>query len=377
MYVPGTDGGRRECGGQRGLEFTAAERRDLRAVVVDDGALDDAALVAQQVVVGDSSGVWARIESLRAEPGEALALIGPSGSGKTSLLRAFLGFAPFAGRVRVLGLEPSGARRTGRVLMLPQDAGGSLDPLVSIGRQLVELASIGRSRPDRREVLEALGAVGLPPGVFDAWPHTVSGGEARRVWIAVALLRRPDVLLVDEPEAGLDPRNRVRVADLLAGRVGEAAGCTVITTHDQAFARRVGARVVEVGGNSIDSDGAAVGGAASSTRPRPGIPGEARLAASDVGINLGGNTIVGSASLTVAAGEVRRVDRLVRLWQDDALSCACRIDPDTQRQGVAAGGARCSSVAVPRCCGIVDAAPVGLGVVPGRWSCRLRSPGDG
>ena len=161
-------------------------------------------------------------------------LLGPNGAGKTTLLRILAGLLrPGRGRVTVLGHDVAGAPGkaavTARLGYLPQELGWYPD---LTGREFVDYIAILKGHADasarRREVQVLLELVGLGE-TADRRLKTYSGGMKRRIGIAQALLGDPKLLIVDEPTAGLDPEERVRLRNLLAEM---AARCTVIlSTH--------------------------------------------------------------------------------------------------------------------------------------------------
>jgi ABC-2 type transport system ATP-binding protein len=148
-------------------------------------------------------------------------LLGPNGAGKTTLMRILATLlAPDRGSVRIEGLDPTDARQRlelrRRLGYLPQDLG--LYPRFTVF-ELVDYIAIMKELKDRRErhrrVAAALEAVGLED-VSGRRIKTLSGGMARRVGIAQALVADPDLLILDEPTAGLDPQQRARFRELLA-----------------------------------------------------------------------------------------------------------------------------------------------------------------
>lgn len=182
--------------------------------------------------------------SLTVEAGEPLALLGPSGSGKSLLLACLLGLAPAAARVSGrllwkeaaidLGDRPALARLRGRgVTLVPQSAAASLDPIRRIGAQLVEVAALHGEPAD---VATRLAEVGLSPEFARRHPHALSGGQAQRVALALALACRPAVLLADEPTASLDCVAQAEVLDLLASRCAARQIGLVLVSHDLALA---------------------------------------------------------------------------------------------------------------------------------------------
>lgn len=196
---------------------------------------------------------------------QPLALLGPSGAGKSLALRCLLGLAPAAARVRgELVLKEGGrvaladtralARLRGRGLtMLPQAAAASLDPVRRVEAQLRELLRVHGNEGDTPASLLAL--VGLDAGLLRRHPHALSGGQAQRVALALALACRPALLLADEPSASLDNIAQAALLEALLEVCGARRIGLVLVTHDLAVAARVcrkavvleAGRVVEAG----------------------------------------------------------------------------------------------------------------------------------
>ena len=188
--------------------------------------------------------------SLEVRRGEILALIGPNGSGKSTLLRS-LGrdLSTREGRVVLAGSPIARiprrklARRMGQLPQNPVSPEGlTVEELVEFGRHphLGFLAPLGAG--DRDIVADALQAVEL--GEMRQRPlETLSGGERRRAWIAMALAQEPSFLLLDEPTSALDLRHQFEVLDLLRRLNDERGATIVVSIHDLEQAGRVADRV--------------------------------------------------------------------------------------------------------------------------------------
>lgn len=171
--------------------------------------------------------------------GELFALLGTNGAGKTSTLEVIEGLAlPTAGTVRVLGHDPYRARRLvrPRIGIMLQDAGFPADLTVTETGRLWA-GTLTSPRP----VAEALELVDLRQRE-QVGVKQLSGGERRRLDLALALLGRPEILFLDEPTAGLDPESRARTWRLV-GRLLTSGLTVVLTTHYLAEAEELADRV--------------------------------------------------------------------------------------------------------------------------------------
>ena len=179
-------------------------------------------------------------------PGELLALVGPSGCGKSTLLRIVAGLTEAdGGQVRLGGAVVDDGRVTlpperRRVGLVFQEH--ALFPHLTVARN-VAFGLRGRDRSAiRGRVDEILGLVGLRH-LRDRYPHELSGGERQRVALARALAPDPDLLLLDEPFASLDPNLRSQIRVDVVGILHRTGTAAVFVTHDQAEALAVGDRV--------------------------------------------------------------------------------------------------------------------------------------
>lgn len=185
---------------------------------------------------------------LRLEEGVITGLVGESGSGKTTLCRVLAGLQPLtAGRALVQGqpvhrLQGKARRHFHRtVQLLLQDAPGSLSPRMTVRRLLDEPVAIHRlDRAAATARLDTLmSRLGLGPGLLDRYPHQLSGGQARRVAVARALLLEPRLLIADEPTAGLDLSVQGELLNLLLAVHAEHGLTMLVSSHNLGVIRHI------------------------------------------------------------------------------------------------------------------------------------------
>jgi len=169
---------------------------------------------------------------LRVDAGRIFGVVGPNGAGKTTLFSLVCGFtAADAGEVRVAGqlVTPTTPPPRGSMAILPQDA--LLGSRPSIGAQLTYLARLGglRGQEAQKEARRVLALVDLAD-VFDRRPHTMSHGMSKRVGIAQAFMGSPQLIILDEPTAGLDPHAAADIRQLIRGIRGERT--IVVSSHN-------------------------------------------------------------------------------------------------------------------------------------------------
>ncbi len=193
-----------------------------------------------------------RAVSLTVAAGETRAIGGDSGSGKTTLARAMAGLLPVtAGRITFAGeeigaMDAAGLRRLRRqVAFLFQDPVSSLSPRRRVRAQLLEPFAIHRCPPPdpAGRAAELLAMVGLSPRLLTAYPHQLSGGQARRVGIARALALSPALVIADEPTAGLDVSVQGEVLNLLAELQAAGGQAYAVVSHNLPVVRHVSDRV--------------------------------------------------------------------------------------------------------------------------------------
>ncbi len=177
--------------------------------------------------------------SFAVETGEIFGIVGPNGAGKTTAIECVEGLRhPDSGMVRVLGLDPSDRLRlTERVGIQLQEA--ALPPHLKVGEALRLFASFYARSADPEALLERMGLTEKRSSAF----AKLSGGQKQRLFIALALVNRPEVVFFDELTTGLDPQARRSMWDLV--RQVRDEGCTVVlTTHFMEEAERLCDRVL-------------------------------------------------------------------------------------------------------------------------------------
>jgi zinc transport system ATP-binding protein len=180
--------------------------------------------------------------SLSVGPGEFVALVGPNGSGKSTLLRVLVGvLRPARGRVRLFDTEPTRLRDRGRLGYVPQrpslaaGVAATVDDIVAAGR-LTRAGWRRRLRAadraaDRAAVDDALAAVDLLD-LRDRRVSELSGGQQQRAFIARALAGQPELLVLDEPVAGVDVESQQVFRRSLAAMVRDRGGSVLLVSHE-------------------------------------------------------------------------------------------------------------------------------------------------
>lgn len=193
------------------------------------------------VSYGDRPAVWDAHATFPA--GALSAIVGPNGSGKSTMLRAALGLIPAdAGQSTILGHPAREALR--RVAYVPQREAVDWDFPITV-REVVEMGrypSVGWFRrlrhSDRAAVDTCLERVGMSP-FADRQIGALSGGQRQRVFVARALAQEADVLVLDEPFAGIDTRTEAAILTLLAALRDEEGRSVIVVHHDLATVRRI------------------------------------------------------------------------------------------------------------------------------------------
>jgi oligopeptide/dipeptide ABC transporter ATP-binding protein len=198
--------------------------------------------------------------SLRVDDGERVGLVGESGSGKSVTALACLGLVPEPGRITdgtvtvagrdIASLPPPELRRIrgGELGLVLQEATAALNPVYTVGYQIAETVAahrdVDRSRAGAA-ALELLAEAALDSGeeIARAYPHELSGGQAQRVMLALALAGRPRCLIADEPTSALDLVTQARVLEVLDRLVASHGLGLLLISHDLVVVEGVVDRV--------------------------------------------------------------------------------------------------------------------------------------
>jgi len=183
--------------------------------------------------------------------GESMVVIGGSGSGKSVLLKCILGLMrPDSGSIRIEGEETVALADAGRAVVMRKFGmlfqGGALFDSLRVWENVAfgPIQSDGMKPAQAREVAIAkLGAVGLGPEIGELYPAELSGGMQKRVALARAIAREPEIIFFDEPTTGLDPIMADVINDLIVKCVSDLGATAISITHDMASARKIGHRI--------------------------------------------------------------------------------------------------------------------------------------
>lgn len=197
-----------------------------------------------------------------AQPGEVLALLGPNGAGKSTTIEILEGFRNRSdGEVTVLGLDPvegteTWRARLGIVQQSWRDHGrwGVRQLLTHLGAYYEPFSTPSRQRP--MDVDELLATVGLTEHALQK-AGSLSGGQRRRLDVAIGIVGKPDLLFLDEPTTGFDPQARRDFHDVVH-RLADLEGTTILlTTHDLDEAEKLADRILILAGGRIVANGSA------------------------------------------------------------------------------------------------------------------------
>lgn len=198
--------------------------------------------------------------SLRIGRGERVGIVGESGSGKSVTGRAIAGLLPdsprvrLGGSIRICGTEMIGAGardwrqvRRSTVSMVFQDPLSSLNPTMRVGRQIAEAVRPGTLArgSTRTAVVEAMRLAGLPDpeATMRRYPFELSGGMRQRILIAIALAKKPELIIADEPTTALDVTVQARILETLQDSVARLGTSLIMISHDLAVVAKLCDRV--------------------------------------------------------------------------------------------------------------------------------------
>jgi energy-coupling factor transport system ATP-binding protein len=200
--------------------------------------------------------------SVEVRQGEVLAIVGPNGSGKTTLVKSMVGLIrPTSGRITVMGEDAARlslrelARRVGFVFQDPEHQFVK-DSVLEELRFSLRVAGVDEAEMGERigPILETLGLVGLE----DRHPFSLSGGQKRRLSVAVVIISRPNMLILDEPTYGQDragTNELMRSALALMQEVDAATKAVVVVTHDMRLVSDYATRAVAMSSGRVVFDG--------------------------------------------------------------------------------------------------------------------------
>jgi ABC-2 type transport system ATP-binding protein len=189
--------------------------------------------------------------SFEVAAGEVFAILGPNGAGKTTTVEILEGYRRRdAGQVRVLGLDPAraGSELRGRVGLMLQ--GGGIYPQARPREILHLYARFYRDPRDPDALLEQAGLADVAATRY----KVLSGGQKQRLGLALALLGRPELAILDEPTAGMDPAAKASARQLIA-ELGRAGTTVVLTTHELADVELMADRIAIVDRGRIVATG--------------------------------------------------------------------------------------------------------------------------
>jgi len=195
--------------------------------------------------------------SFRVARGKALGIVGESGCGKSMTGLALMGLLPEpearieSGTIRVGTIDVTKASerelralRGAKIAMVFQEPATAFNPVMSIGKQIVEAIQVHKpmtTRSARSHAMDLLSQMGMAPtaALYDSYPHQLSGGMRQRALIAMAVSCCPDVLIADEPTTALDATIQAQVLDLLAELRERSKMAQVVISHDMGVVAQV------------------------------------------------------------------------------------------------------------------------------------------
>ncbi len=223
---------------------------------------------------GESANQVVKSVNLNINPGETVALIGESGSGKSVTALSILQLLPYplaahsdTSSIRFQGAELVNEKesvlrkiRGNQISMIFQEPMTSLNPLHTVGKQIVEVLTLHKGLNKtlaKKRAIELLDLVKIPDpqGRFDSYPHQLSGGQRQRVMIAMALANDPKVLIADEPTTAVDVTVQAQLLELLAELQQRIGMSILFITHDLRVVKKIAQRVYVMKSGEIVESG--------------------------------------------------------------------------------------------------------------------------
>ncbi|MGW0479195.1 ATP-binding cassette domain-containing protein [Nonomuraea sp. NPDC003214] len=211
--------------------------------------------------------VVARVPELDLRAGECVAVVGESGSGKSTTLLSLLGLtegADVSGHVRVCGVDVLAATprelraiRGARVALVMQSPQAALSPTTRLGVLMRRALRLHGLPSGERVLAEAAEAVMLDPGILRRYPHEISGGQAQRFAIALAIALGAEAILADEPTSALDVTVQAEVVGVLRRLREERGLALLLVSHDLALVSTIADRVLVMRDGTVVESGPA------------------------------------------------------------------------------------------------------------------------
>jgi ABC-2 type transport system ATP-binding protein len=265
--------------------------------------------------------------SFEIEAGEVVALLGPNGAGKTTTLEILEGYlAPTAGHVAVLGEDPrrGGPEWRSRIGVVLQST--SLDAQLSVRDSL---ALFSRLFPDPMPTPELLELIGLKREAKTRISH-LSGGQRRRVDLALGIIGHPELLFLDEPTTGLDPEAR-RVSWAIVEQLAANGTTVLLSTHYMEEAQQLARRLLVLSGGRLVADCTSDQLRARAARSRLRLPVPIKGDLTELPDALAGHVAGGHIELDVESTSLRSVMSELLEWaQTNGLDLAgLEVEPPT------------------------------------------------